>query len=77
MSKKLQLLPTVNQAPSFDLFRLSKSKEAVDVCANTIRAYFKEGLPFYKMGKAIFVSRAQLAQFIQTKGVIQNRATST
>lgn len=70
MSKKLQPLPAVNQSASFDLFRLSKSKETVDVCANTIRAYFKEGLPFYKMGKAIFISRAQLAQFITTRGTV-------
>ena len=35
----------------FDLFRLSKSKAAVDICVTTIRKYFKQGLPFYKRGK--------------------------
>jgi hypothetical protein len=55
-------------AAGFDLFRLSKSKPAVDVCSNTIRAYIKDGLPFYKMGKAVFISRAQLAQFITSRG---------
>ena len=49
---------------SFELFRLSKSKAAVDVCPNTIRSYFKQGLPCYKRGKAVFVSRSELAQFI-------------
>jgi hypothetical protein len=68
---KLHQLPVVNQTSSFDLFRLSKSKEAVDLCSNTLRQYFKDGLPFYKMGKAIFISRAQLAQFITTKGMAQ------
>lgn len=48
----------------FELFRLSKSKGAVDICPNTLRSYFKEGLPFYKRGKAVFVSRSELAQFI-------------
>jgi hypothetical protein len=67
MSNKACQLPVVNQTASFDLFRLSKSKREVDVCANTLRAYFKKGLPFYKMGKAIFVSRAQLAHFITSQ----------
>lgn len=49
---------------SFDLFRLSKSKSVVDVCSNTLRAYFKEGLPHYKQGKAVFVSKSELAAFI-------------
>jgi len=51
---------------SFELFRLSKSKEAVDVCPNTIRSYFKQGLPYYKRGKAVFVSRSELARFIMS-----------
>jgi hypothetical protein len=49
---------------SFELFRLSKSKAAVDVSPNTLRSYFKQGLPCYKRGKAVFVSRSELAQFI-------------
>jgi len=53
---------------SFDLFRLSKSKDAVDVCSNTLRAYHRNGLPFYRCGKAVFVSRAELDQFIRNKG---------
>ena len=49
----------------FDLFRLSKSKEVVDVCSNTLRSYFKEGLPFYRRGKAVFISKLELAAFIR------------
>ena len=49
----------------FDLFRLSKSKEVVDVCPNTLRSYFEQGLRFYKQGKAVFVSKAELAAFIR------------
>lgn len=49
---------------SFDLFRLSKSKQAVDICPNTLRSYNKQGLPFYHRGKAVFVSKLELAAFI-------------
>ena len=55
----------LQQAGSFDLFRLSKSKAVVDVSPNTLRAYFKAGLNFYKRGKAIFVSRAEVDAFIR------------
>jgi len=51
----------------FDLFRLSKSKQTVDVSPNTLRSYFKLGLPSYNRGKAVFVSKAELAAFI-TRG---------
>lgn len=63
-------LKTPAKAPEsgFDLFRLSRSKTVVDLCPNTLRAYFKEGLPCYRMGKAIFISRSQLHQFIVTRG---------
>jgi hypothetical protein len=40
----------------FGFFRLSKSKIAVDVCPNTLRAYHSHGLPFYKVGKSVFVN---------------------
>ncbi len=59
------LLPTASHTDSaFDLFRLSKSKEVVDVCPNTLREYNRRGLPFYHRGKAIFVSKIELARFI-------------
>ena len=53
------------QTGSFDLFRLSKSKAAVDLAPNTLRSYFKDGLRFYKRGKAIFVSRVEVADYIR------------
>lgn len=56
-----------NRAPGgFDLFRISKSKDTVDLCANTLRAYNRLGLPFYKQGKVIFISKAELEQFIRS-----------
>lgn len=48
----------------FDLFRLSKSKEIVDICSNTLRGYFRQGLPHYKHGKAVYVSKRELQIFI-------------
>jgi hypothetical protein len=65
MNNKLNIIQTRAQEP-FELFRLSKSKTAVDVCPNTLRAYFKQGLQFYKKGKAVFVSRTELARFIMS-----------
>lgn len=66
-----QLSTPVQQAAGFDLFRLSKSKRECDLSPNTLRAYFKRGLPCYRMGKAIFISRAQLHQFITTEGAVR------
>jgi hypothetical protein len=60
---------------SFDLFRLSKSKQVVDVCANTLRSYNRAGLPFYRHGKAVFISKSELATFIRAgvrKGPVQS-----
>ncbi len=45
--------------------RLSKSKRAVDICPNTLRSYNKQGLPFYRRGKAVFFSRTELEAFIR------------
>lgn len=41
-----------------------KARKAVDVCSNTIRAYHRQGLPWYKKGKAVFVSKLELRAFI-------------
>ncbi|MDB6035320.1 MAG: hypothetical protein JWM16_5658 [Verrucomicrobiales bacterium] len=59
-------LNQAHEAPEkdFDLFRLNKSKQAVDLSANTLRAYNKRGLPFYGKGKIVFVSRADLRRFL-------------
>ena len=56
--------------PGFDLFRLSKSKQVVDVSANTLRSYNREGLPFYRQGKAIFISKAEVAAFIRFRSTV-------
>jgi hypothetical protein len=54
----------------FDLFRLSKAKETVGVCANTLRLYNKQGLPFYRQGKVVFVSKSDLDAFIRARPVV-------
>jgi hypothetical protein len=54
------------QAPGFDLVRLSKSKQVVYVCPNTVRAYAKQGLNLYRRGKAVFFSKAELEAFIRS-----------
>lgn len=55
------------QAGSFDLFRLGKSKVTVDLSSNTLRKFNKEGLPFYRSGKTVFVSKTDLDQFIRNR----------
>lgn len=50
---------------SFDLFRLSKGKETVDICSNTLRSYLRRGLRCYRQGKAVFISKTELAAFIR------------
>jgi len=52
----------------FDLCRLSKSKKTVDLCSNTIRNYAKEGLRLYRVGKAVFFSKAELIDHIRKGG---------
>jgi hypothetical protein len=59
---------------NFDLFRLSKSKQIVDVCSNTLREYHEQGLEFYRRGKAVFVSKTELAAFIRSGTTRRARA---
>jgi hypothetical protein len=49
----------------FEMVRISKAKETVDLCANTIRSFFRQGLPKYQRGKSIFFSKSELAAFIR------------
>lgn len=51
----------------FDLFRLTRSKEIVDICPNTLRHYHKHGLPFYsrKGERAVYVSISDLEKFLK------------
>ncbi|GEM_PF-1664715 len=55
----------IGASQSFDLFRLTKAKATVDVCSNTLREYNRQGLPFYKRGRAVFVSKTELEAFIR------------
>ncbi len=64
MSEKASKPKPASAPTQFDLFRLSKAKKEVDVCPNTLRAYNRAGLPFYRKGKAVFISRTELRQFI-------------
>jgi hypothetical protein len=56
----------------FDLTRLSRSKQAVDLAPNTVRAYARQGLNIYRMGKAAFFSKAELEQFIRTRATVSS-----
>ena len=58
------------KSSNFDMARLSKSKQTVDVCPNTIREYARQGLNIYRLGKAAYFSKAELEQFIRTRGTV-------
>ena len=60
-------------APSFDLFRLSKSKAAVDLSPNTIRNYARMGLRLFRIGKSVFISKAELDSFIRGRGTLSTQ----
>jgi hypothetical protein len=59
---------------SFDLARLTKAKQAVDLAPNTIRNYARNGLPLYRMGRAVFFSRSELEQFIRAAATAPEHA---
>jgi len=56
-----------SESASFDLFRLSKSKQVVDLAPNTIRALNRKGLPIYRNGRIAFVSKSELEAFLKSK----------
>jgi len=61
--------PTLNNSTQtsagFDLARLSKSKEIVDLASNTLRAWERAGaIHFYRRGKTVFFSKSEVAAFI-------------
>ncbi len=66
-----------NDLCKFGFFRLSKSKLKVDVCSNTLRAYNAQGLPFYKVGKSIFVNYGELEDFIRQKNEPKDKPAGT
>jgi hypothetical protein len=53
---------------NFAMFRLTKSKVEVGLSPNTLRAYNRQGLAFYRRGKCVFISRAELENFIRGGG---------
>lgn len=65
------------QEQSFDLFRLSKSKQVVDLSPNTLRDYQERGLRFYQCGKPIFISKIELANFIRSGGPMRPRKSAS
>ncbi len=67
MSAKTVKEVQTESAPVFDLVRLSKSKQAVDLAPNTIRAFAEQGLRLFRHGKMVFFSRTELAAFIKTR----------
>lgn len=50
---------------NFAMFRLTKSKAEVGISPNTLRSYNRQGLNFYRRGKCVFISRAELETFIK------------
>jgi len=66
---KLNKLNTVQTeiAPSFDLVRLSRSKEICDFAPNIIRKFFREGLRAYRVGKMVMFSKSELAALIRSR----------
>ena len=58
------------EAANFDLVRLSKSKQIVDLAPNTIRALSEQGLRLYRSGKMVFFSRNELEHFIRSRATL-------
>lgn len=61
-------------AAGFEMFRLSRAKEVADIAPNTLREYHRLGLPFYRLGRAVFVSKAELAAFIRARALVGKSA---
>ena len=55
----------VNNNTPFEMVRLSHSKREVDTTPNQIRFYAKHGLRLYRLGKAVYFSRIEFADFIR------------
>lgn len=66
MSNRAFRIVQPDERGSFDLFRLSHSKECVDLAPNTLRKFNRQGLNFYRKGKTVFVSRRELEVFIKS-----------
>ena len=51
---------------SFDMCRITHSKRQCNVSIGTMRKYAREGLKLYKVGKALWFSKTELADFIRS-----------
>ncbi len=54
-------------APKSDLFKLSRATDEVGLCANTLRSLFRRGLPSYRLGKLVLVSRSEVEAFVKDR----------
>lgn len=61
------ILPQVH---SFDLVRITRTKQEIGIATSTVRQYVDQGLRLYKCGKAAFVSKAELEAWIKTQSRI-------
>lgn len=50
----------------FDLVKITRTKVELNISPNTVRAMFRAGLPHYRCGKLVLVSRADVAAFIKS-----------
>jgi hypothetical protein len=66
-AKETTVQVTQTSDVNFDMVRLSKSKQAVDLAPNTIRALAEKGLRLYRHGKMVFFSRTELVALIRSK----------
>jgi len=66
MNSNTFIATQTQSSAGFDLVRLSKSKQHVDLCSNTLREYNRAGLPFYRRGKAVFFSKNELNAFLRS-----------
>lgn len=53
-------------APKSDLFKLTRSSDEVGLCPNTLRTLFRKGLPHYRLGRLVLVSRSEVESFVKS-----------
>jgi hypothetical protein len=67
MTKKFERKMAESGKPSWDLCRIGRAKEIVDLCPNTIRAYARRGLQIYNCGKVTLFSVRELEAFVRSR----------
>jgi len=53
-------------SPIGDLFKITKAKSVVGVSPNTVRTLFAHGLPYYKLGRLVMVSRSEFEALVKS-----------